>query len=635
MRTLLAVILVSAAATPVSAQRPTIFDEPQSEVRVRYTLEATLRPATRTIEAFGKIRWRNPDGIPVDTLQFHLYLNAFRDANTTFMRGRGGSYAGIPGVRSGQDPMTITSLAANGEDLLSRLSFLRPDDGNPYDYTVAALKLPNPVPPGDSITLDIAFEAILPRIVARTGWIEKADGSLFFMVAQWFPKLGVYEIPGQRYIPADAPRGQWNTHQFHANSEFYADFGIYDVTINVPPDYIVGATGIQTDVQETADGKTLRYFAEDVHDFAWTASPVFREFTTTWNHVNLRLLMQPEHASQAERHFSAARIALEAFDQIVGPYPYTTLTLVDGLGQSNGMEYPTLITCGTMRHMPSWMRVMPELVTIHEFGHQYFYGMLASNEAEEAWLDEGINSYLETRIMDDAYGPGSILDVPGLRVDDGPAHRLIYLSAPPERGSIYTRSWKFGNDFDYGRITYSKSATVLRALEQYLGRDVMDRSLRAYYERWRFRHPTTRDLQTVMEEIAGEDLDWFFSQYVYGTAVVDYELADLEVAQGPNGSFTSTIRVMRLRDGTFPQVLRVRFVGGRTEALAWDGVSEEETFPLDGYVVEAWLEQSPLDVSGLNNRITDRESSPTFTLKYGAKSTAWMQYAWHILGFFF
>ena len=237
--------------------------------------------------------------------------------------------------------------------------------------------------------------------------------------------------------------------------------------------------------------------------------------------------------------------------------------------------------------------------------------------------------------MDEAYGPGSILNVPGLRVDDGPAHRLIYLRAPPERGAIYTWSWQYRSSFDYGRITYSKSATVLRALEQYLGRDVMDRALRTYYDRWKFRHPTTRDVQTVIQDVAGENLDWFFDQYIYGTAVVDYELADLQVSQLPSGLFTSTVRAKRLRDGTFPQVLRVRFEGGREEALAWDGIFEEETFQFDGKVLEAWLEQNPLDVTGLNNRIAAREFSPIFLLKYAAKSTAWMQYAYSILNFLF
>ncbi len=635
MRSFLVLLVACTLTTLASAQRPTTFDEPQSELRVRYTLEVTLRPATRTIEGSGQLQWRNPDRVPVDTLQFHLYLNAFRDANTTFMRESGGMHRGFSASDSNHGAINITGLAVRGENLLDSLMFIRPDDGNPDDYTVAALPLPNPVQPGDSIILDVTFEASLPQIVARTGWMEKDDGSLFFMVAQWFPKLGVYEIPGQRYVPVDAPRGRWNTHQFHANSEFYADFGIYDITIHVPPDYVVGATGVRTHAHDSPDVRTLRYYAEDVHDFAWTASPVFREFTTTWRHVNLRLLMQPEHARQAERHFKAARIALEAFDEIIGPYPYTTLTLVDGVGGSNGMEYPTLITCGTLQIMPSWVR-MPELVTIHEFGHQYFYGMLANNEFEEAWLDEGVNSYMETRIMDEAYGPGSVLDLPGLRIDDGPSHRLMYLSTAPERGALFTWSWKYSNDFDYGRITYSKAATVLRALEQYLGRAVMDRGLRTYYERWRFRHPTTRDVQAVMEEVAEEDLDWFFSQYVYGTAVVDYELAELNLTQLPDYSFKSTVRVRRLRNGIFPQVLRVRFTNGREEMHEWDGVSEEETFQLRGQVSEAWLEQNPIDVHWLNNRIVAQgDSSPKLALKYAAKSTAWMQHVWHLLGFLF
>src|SRR5690606_12557077 len=188
-------------------------------------------------------------------------------------------------------------------------------------------------------------------------------------------KLGVYEVPGQRYVPADAPRGQWNTHQFHANGEFYADFGTYEVTLTTPAGYVVGATGVRVAEAAGEGTQTVTYRAEDVHDFAWTASNDFLEYTDTWRHVQLRLLLQPEHRGQAQRHFDAAKAALEYFDEWVGPYPYTTLTLVDGIGGSNGMEYPTFITCCTTHGLPEGLRAH-EVVTIHAFDHQYFHGHL-------------------------------------------------------------------------------------------------------------------------------------------------------------------------------------------------------------------------------------------------------------------
>ena len=618
------IMLCLACSITAQAQKPTIFDTPQSEGRVHYTLQATLMPETRMVLGNGTVRWRNPDTVPVDTIEFHLYLNAFRDRQTTFMRESRGVHRGFSSTDS-PGSIRMTQLSTRGDDILNNLIFIRPDDGNPDDYTVAEVSLPEPVLPGDTIELEMAFEAMLPEIVARTGWKEKADGSLFFMVAQWFPKLGVYEIPGQRYVPVDAPHGRWSTHQFHANSEFYADFGTYEITIHTPQDYVIGATGVRTHMEVTDDRRTERYYAEDVHDFAWTASPVFKEFKTTWRHVNMRLLMQPEHASQAKRHFKAAKIALEEFDTHVGLYPYTTLTLVDGIGGSNGMEYPTLITCGTTVGIPSWVRY-PELVTVHEFGHQYFYGMLANNEAEEAWLDEGINSYVETRIMDDAYGPGSAFSMLGIHIDDAPLQRLVYRIGEPGRGALFTRSWEYNPSSDYGRITYAKSATVLHALEQYLGREVMDQFLRTYYERWRFRHPTTRDVQAVLEDVTGDNFDWFFTQYVYGTAVVDYALTELD---------GTSLHVERKRDGTFPQVLHVRFEDGSSEMRAWDGQATHQVFEFDQGITEAWLERNPLDVQWLNNRIQALPHTGLFSLKYSTKTTGWMQHLWHFLGYLF
>jgi len=185
-----------------------------SDRRVSYVLDVSLDSEARTLESTGKMVWRNPDAVPVDTLQFHLYLNAFRDEQSTFMRERGGRIA-----LEDRGHIEITRLqTASGTELHGQLFFLHPDDGNVADRTVAAVVLPEPIMPGQEIELLVTFTSQLPKILARTGHLERYDGQLFVMAAQWFPKFGVYEVPGQRYVPADAPRGQWNTHQFHSNS---------------------------------------------------------------------------------------------------------------------------------------------------------------------------------------------------------------------------------------------------------------------------------------------------------------------------------------------------------------------------------------------------------------------------------
>ncbi len=610
---------VMALPNPARAQSSTLYDEPLSDRLVSYVIDASLDPDTRTVSGSMRVTWRNPDRVPVDELFFHLYLNAFRDDFTTYMREGGGRFRGVQADPEERGSISIDSIAVITDavsgsralrDVGGRLSFVQPDDQNPYDETVAVLSLSTPVLPGNTVALSIDFTSHLPRVSARTGWEETRDGRLFFLVAQWFPKLAVYEVPGQRNIPPNAARGAWNAHQFHANSEFYADFGTYRVTIDVPQEYVVGATGVRTADLTENDRKRVTYEADDVHDFAWTASPVFVEVTDTWRHVNIRLLLQPQRANQAQRQLDALRIAMESLDAWVGEYPYTTLTLVDALGGAVGMEYPTFITGWSPRFAPSWMRTPLEDTVIHEFAHQYFYGILASNEFEEPWLDEGFTSFFEARIMHDAYGPGSTFDLAGITLGTGATHRLAYTKSTPERGRIADLPWE-QNFGDYGKTAYYKSSTVLAALEGLLGQETMHKVFQEYYRSWRFRHPTTRNFIDVVESVSGRDLDWFFEQFVYGTAVVDYRIDRVVnravIVDDTTTTFETDVRVTRAADAVFPQTIRLHFADGSTDDITWDGVERWKTFETFGSqrVTMAELDPEnriPLDINRLDNR---------------------------------
>jgi Peptidase family M1 domain len=617
------------AVASAYGQAATNSADPLSDRLVSYQIDAALDVDSRTVSGTERLTWRNPGSTPVQELQFHLYLNAFAPGST-FQVESGGEHRGFSDERSdrwggievtrmqiasGLPPDLVSPVPYEGPaaDLTGQMRFIQPDDDNRNDHTVMAVTLPRAVAPGETIALDIDFESDLPRIVARTGFAEDESGRPFFMVAQWFPKIAVFEVPGQRYVPEDSETGAWNAHQFHANSEFYADFGTFDVTMRVPESFVVGASGIQVSEDVSSGQKTLRYRAEDVHDFAWTAYEGYQVYEDSWRHVSLKLLLRPEHEAQAERHLEAAKIALDRYDAWVGEYPYTTLTVVDGIGGANGMEYPTLITAGTVYKMPDWVRPV-ELVIIHEFGHQYFYGLLASNEFEEAWLDEGMNSYIESRIMDDAFGPGSVIDLGGLKVGDRDFQRLGYTKNNPSRGALFTRSWEYKMG-DYSKGSYTKPATVMNTLEAYLGSDTMQRFLKTYYSEWRFRHPTTQDLQDVAESVSGQDLDWFFQQYVYGTAVLDYELARLRSVkdQSRDDSLSAwyhhTVRVQRRSDGYMPTELKVTFEDGTSRQFDWDGQDEwyEFAFEGDSPLTEAWIDPDRklwLETRLLNNRRT-------------------------------
>ncbi len=625
--TLIVVALSTATGQPADP-------EIRSDRRVAYHIDARLEPESRTVVGRQTLAWTNFGPTDVYELQFHLYLNGFRDDASTYMRESGGQFRGVRSSPDARGEITVAQMTLegvssspadaaardfggrepSGTDLTDQIVFIQPDDQNVFDETVFTVRLSKAVGPQETAVLHFDFESKLPRVFARTGWEETASGNLFFLVGQWFPKIGVYEIPGQRYVPGEAPEGSWNTHQFHANSEFYADFGTYRVRLNVPADYVIGATGTRIS-EAVSDGRKVATFeAADVHDFAWTASPDLRASTHTWQHVSIQTLMLPEHERYRERVVEAAKIALEKMDAWVGPYPYQTLTIVDALGGAVGMEYPTFFTAWISGYSPSWIRLPIEDTVIHEFVHQYFYGILANNEFEEAWLDEGFTSYFDSRIMDAAYAPGSSSRLAGIEIDVSDTHRLVYSRVDPARGRIYSNAWDQGFGV-YGRTAYYKSSVVLSTLENLIGSDKMLRVMQTYYNRWKFDHPTTRDFIEIVEEIAEQDMTWFFDQFVYGSAVVDYRMDRIRNRRTQLDDSTvvydSEIHLERVGDAIFPQTVRAYFADGSSQDFQWDGVDQRHTIPITGTSPISMAELDPqehvwLDINRLNNRMSVR-----------------------------
>jgi hypothetical protein len=350
---------------PLASQRaaankslPTIADY---NIDVRLELDERQHPTK--LSGREQLIWRNASPDTISELQFHLYLNAFKNAQSTFFKESGGQLRGDR-FESGQwgwidvNEMRI----AGGEDLTQKIEFIHPDDDNADDQTVIRVPLSKPLRPGEQVVLDIKFSAKLPRVFARTGYWGQ-----FALIAQWFPKIGVWEEVGERRRTVAG----WNCHQFHATSEFYSDFGNYDVTLTVPALYRgkVGATGRQQAERVNQDGTVAYQFVQDaVHDFAWTLDlnyvVVKRAFKADeWvrpheleqlskqlnlpvaalklRDVECTLLIQPEHAYQTDRHFNAAFNAIKYYGLWYGAYPYDTLTIVDppynGAG-AGGME---------------------------------------------------------------------------------------------------------------------------------------------------------------------------------------------------------------------------------------------------------------------------------------------------------
>ena len=579
---LFAALFCLAGALPLFAQTSPLLPSqkaPLSERVVAYQIDANYYPKNHSLDCQETLTWTNYTGQPQDRLPFHLYLNAFQPKSTFTREGYEGGNRDVQigakweDKKFGEDVIKSFEVAGMG-DLTGKLHFIHPDDDNADDRTVVEVQLPRPVAPNERATFKITFHDQFPEVVARTGY--KRD---FLLAGQWFPKVGVWW------------KNAWNCHQFHATTEFFADFGAYDVKVTLPSNFKVGATGVETADTANADGtKTLVFRAEDVHDFAWTADPTTKivEDTVTISSgtVKLRLLMQPGHMASAPRYMEVLKGTMKKFDEWIGPYPYSQVTVVDpphgGLA-AGGMEYPTFITAGTMWWVFDGLK-LPEAVVEHEFGHQYWYGMVATNEFEEAWLDEGINQYTECKVMDALYGRDvDTLNTRAATASERGTDHSSYIGVA-ELDPMTRRGWQFLNFNSYGGISYSKTAVVLLTLEHIIGEQKVREAQHVYFERYRFKHPTADDFMNTVNEVAGQNLDWYWNQAVRGTQVLDYSIlsarsvrADWADKNAPKKEkkgkteYISSLVVHRKGDFVFPVTLQVKFDNGETIREHWDG----------------------------------------------------------------
>ncbi|MDQ0116334.1 M1 family metallopeptidase [Paenibacillus harenae] len=585
------------AKPPVVQQPDTgVAPKPQSLSKrvVEYHMNVSLREDVRHLDGDQLVTWTNPGKKTVSELYFHLYPNAFQSKKTTFMTESGGKLREDKATADSLGYMNLLSLQTlDGENLLPRLHYVQPDDGNENDLTLVKLRLPEPVAPGKNVTLRMGFEVKLPEVFARMGY----SGN-FVMAGQWFPKIAVYETTGTRGRTTEG----WNVHQYHGNSEFYSDFGIYSVKINVPESYIVAATGFQTKTAEGSNGrKSYQFYAEDVHDFAWSASPDFVFAEEAFSAagvpgVRIKLYLDPLHADLKERYMHAAKSALSKYAQWYGEYPYSTLSIVvppkDGNG-AGGMEYPTLITAFAAEKANPGYDL--ERTVVHEIGHQYWYGMVASNEFEEAWLDEGFTSYAEDMVMESAYG----LE-PNLRIE------ASYMTDP---APLKQPSWAYSSHDQYAENVYLRAKLVLVGIRNQVGDKTMAKIMRTYFQKYKFKHPSTADFQRVVEQVTKTKWHDYFSGYVYANQMSDYSVESIQVKpteQDGQRLYESTVLIKR-NGGVGSQIpITMQFTDGATVTKLWDAeeshvqLTQLHTAPLQWAMIDSG-HSNVLDNKLINN----------------------------------
>lgn len=590
-----------------------LAQKPYFQQEVHYTIAVTLDDRAHTATGNISMVYENHAPEALSEIWMHLWGNAFQTRNTAFARQKlrdadGRYYFSRPEIRGGYSGLDFT---VNGQKVALQFDPENPD--------IAKIQLPKPLASGASITIATPFTLKIPASFSRLGHVGTS-----YQMTQWYPKPAVYDARG------------WHAMPYLDQGEFYSEFGSFDVTITLPENYVVGATGaLQTASEreflarkekdsramlaqhntrprgkkandafpESAKAmKTIRYTAENVHDFAWFADKRFLVLKDTAQLVDGRTVdcwaMFTNSDSSIWRHgaFYVKR-SVEFYSNHVGPYPWPHATAVhSALSAGGGMEYPMITVIGN----ESSAQGLDDVIT-HEVGHNWFYGILASNERDHPWMDEGLNSYYERRYLMTYYHSDLFAEsVPKWMLDparSGPALENACLMLA--RNHQDTPPDSYSDDFApvaYGVQVYGKTALCTTWLEQAVGTNQFDKAMQAYFREWKFKHPYPEDIRESWKR-SGLEADWYF-QTLQTNKQADPALTHVEkTADGyaltvkNRGSLDAPFPVTILKDG---QPVDTQWFEKPGDNLAFKTKGEADAFVVD-------YGHATLDVNGRNN----------------------------------
>lgn len=480
---------------------------------VNYDIHVELEDQNHLLHAYEKIIYVNNSPDTLHEMFFHLWPNAYQSGtplakqiledNNTLLYFGDSKYTGR---------LDSLSLKVDGTAV--------PLKNHALGNEVAWFNLPNHLLPGDSIEITTPFRVKVPYgEVSRMGHLDDS-----YQITQWYPKPAVYDHNG------------WNVMPYLTTGEFYSEYGKFDVTVTVPSKYKIAASGNQIENTLLHEGKkTVRYQLDNVHDFAWFADTTWQEEVSevvlpySGRTVKTYIKYRPENKNIYENSVKYVDSAIYYYSLWVGDYPYSICGAVDGgLTAGAGMEYPTITVLG-----PGDSRKFHEEVILHEIGHNWFYGVLGSNERKHPWMDEGMNSYYERRYYEEVKTEE--------RFDDFiPVLRKFVKSQTPKHTEYHHYLHDFVNtrnssqplnlsadqysNINYGAVVYSKSAVILNYLEKYLGKPLFDQIMQDYFETWKFKHPQPKDFQAIFKKHTSKNLDWFFDDLLTTTYTLDYKI---------------------------------------------------------------------------------------------------------------
>jgi hypothetical protein len=546
--------------------------------RVAYQIEVRLDTVDHFLHASQTLRYFNNSPDTLRFVWFHLYPNAYRDRNTDFAREarKAGDYKFWRSKPKDRGYIELHQLAAAGQALSYEYG---------PDLTQIRVPLNVPLTPGDSLEFLMDYKVKIPKFFSRLG-----HRGVHYEISQWYPKIAVYDDKG------------WHAGSYHYTGEFYGDYGSFDVGLTVPKNMKIGATGIELvnpydSLDQPGDSGSYRFFyADDVHDFAWCADTSYLDTTKTHHGVEIKVLCLPKNREKWANVMQYTKDALDYYGKWYGEYPYSTLTVCDGdMAAGGGMEYPNLVIISSGEDKVS--RLL-ENVVMHEIGHQWFYGILGNNEMDEAWLDEGINSFSEERYFEEKYGPkGNMLSnkflqkmLPELS-DRYIGYFLCYLYASNRMEQpISTKASLVNEQTSYAVTAYKKPAMMMWWLKGFLGDSTFDAAMQAYYRKFKFKHVTVKDFMTVMDSVSGKSVSPHLQAWLGNSTPVDYSITKAARIETPGNTYL--FKLSRRGDFKLPVKFEALDEAGKSYFLDWNAQRPDTSFYLQ---MEGKLQWAALD----------------------------------------
>ena len=572
MRTL--PIAAAAAVLSVLAQAPPTYAQTAQgcyfQQRADYVIRAVLDPTDHGYRGEETIAYANNSPDTLSRLFFHLYPNAFQPGSMMDVRSRtiedpdrrvGDRIAALAPGETGQ--LHIGSISVDGAPAQVR------EEG-----TIAEVVLAEAVPPGATVTIRLDFTGQVPVQIRRSGR-DNAEG-VDYSMPQWYPKLSEYDRDG------------WHPNPY-VGREFYGVWGDFDVTVALPEAYVFASSGYGADAETPAndayfgedaraagEGYRLhRALAPEVHDFTWAADPDFARLErrrgdgvtleayylpgeNTTENWNLLLPIMDAAMTYANEHF--------------GPYPYEKYAFVQG--GDGGMEYAMMTLITGERSLGSLVGV-----SVHEMMHSWYQFVLATDEAQYPWMDEGFTSYASAEVMNHLVAEGHL---PGAEPDDNP-HAGTVAGFPRfantgRSEALSTHADHYTTNAAYSVGSYGKGELFLYQLRTVIGAEAFDRGMLRYYDTWKMRHPTGKDFLRVMERESGQVLDWYYDYMINTTHQVDYAV-DTVTAAGGDGAVVALSRVGQM---PFPVTATVTLDDGSARSYLIPVDLQRGHAPLDG-----------------------------------------------------